>query len=70
MTKALMAVDFLAAREEARRPAMNPASIIWPEWPRDEDAEVRVFAQSTRPRAWRNDQPVIVLNKDWKGTDR
>lgn len=67
MTKALMAVDFLAVRE-ARRPAMNPASVIWPEWPRDEDAVLKVFAQSTRPRAWRDDQPVTVLNKDWKPT--
>ena len=65
MTKALMAVDFLAPRE-APRPAMNPASVIWPEWPREGVA--RVFAMETaKGRKWRNDQPVVILNKDWKG---
>jgi hypothetical protein len=67
MTKAVMTVDFLAPRED-HRPAMNPASVIWPEWPRESVA--RVFAMETaKGRRWRNDQPVTILNKDWKGTE-
>lgn len=65
MTKALMAVDFLAVRE-ARRPAMNPASVIWPEWPRDGAARVHAM-ETAKGRKWRNDQSVVILNKDWKG---
>lgn len=63
MTKALMAVDFLKDQEEVHRPAMNPASVIWPEW-----RDYTVTAMLPRSKKWRDDQPVVVLNKGWKPT--
>lgn len=49
-----------------RQYAMNPASVVWREWPRDDDV-VKVFAQKTTRRRAVSDEPVVVLNKDWAG---
>ena len=56
---AKMAPDLL--RREPVQVAMNPASVVWPEW-QDEPAK----AQQTR-RARRADEPVTIINKE---TDR
>lgn len=64
MTKALMVTDFLARRDEARRPAMNPAAVLWLDWPRDDVATVHAMVPRSKQR--RDESPVTVLNKDWR----
>lgn len=65
MTKALMATDLRdGVRRPAEQPAMNPAGVVWPEWPRDAE-NVTIFAQKVRTRV-RDEAPVVILNKDWK----
>jgi hypothetical protein len=59
MVKALMVTDL----EKARQVAMNPAGVVWPEWP-DEDRRMH----TARTRKWRDDKPVTILNKDWRPT--
>lgn len=60
MTKAKTAPDFLARRQFA----MNPASVVWPAQAGGDEA---VTKTAMRPRRARDDdQPVTVLNRDWK----
>jgi hypothetical protein len=44
-------------------PCMNPASVIWPDAPRD-----AVSAQQTRRQKLWAEGPVTILNKGWKPT--
>lgn len=65
MTKTLMATDLRFGPQFA----MNPASTVYPEWPRDDDGKVTVTSQGAAARRRRySDAPVTVLNKDWKPT--
>lgn len=58
MVKAITAVTLA----EAARPCLNPANVLWPEWPGD-----GVEAMKTA-RTRREEKPITILNKNWRPT--
>lgn len=44
---------------EPAQHAMNPASVTWPMWPEEVLASMKTC---------RRERPVVILNRDWKGT--